>query len=266
MTTQKVQSILEEDGRLLRVQLDAPPGNVLDREMLDGLSSVLHRIGSRPALRAIIFESTGKNFSFGASVVEHTRARAGDMLSRFHRLFHDLDRLSVPTLAVVRGQCLGGGLELASWCGWIFAAPDAKLGQPEIRLAVFPPMASLLLPWRLGGARGLDLCVSGRIISAREAEAMGLVHEVSEDPGRSALEFAREHLLDRSSSSLRIAERVSRLALRTALKTQLPALERLYLDELMATYDANEGIAAFLEKRPPSYENASEENHTHEPA
>jgi cyclohexa-1,5-dienecarbonyl-CoA hydratase len=221
--------------------------------MLAELGRVLAPLGGAdadPRLKAIVFEGAGAHFCFGASVAEHTRERAPGMLRQFHALFRRLAALSVPTVAVVRGACLGGGLELASWCSFVFASPEATFGQPEIKLGVFPPMASLILPWRLGGGRALDLCVSGRTIGAELAHAWGLVHQVAADPAQAATRFIADELEPRSGSSLRFAERAARRALIGALDDALPALERLYLDELMATPDANEGITAFLEKRP----------------
>ena len=144
-------------------------------------------------------------------------------------------------------------MELASYCTWIFASPSAQLGQPEIKLAVFPPMASLLLPWRLGAGRGLDLCVSGRSVTAAEALDMGLVYAITDDPRTAIMAFIAENLLPTSASSLRFAERAARLGLRRLLEETLPALEKLYLEELMKTPDANEGIAAFIEKRKPVF-------------
>jgi cyclohexa-1,5-dienecarbonyl-CoA hydratase len=166
-----------------------------------------------------------------------------------------MDASGVPTLAAVRGQCLGGGLELASFCHRIFAAPDAKLGQPEIVLGVFAPVASLVLPERIGRANAEDLCLTGRIVDASEAKEMGLVDVVTEKPEDAALEYARKHFLPRSASSLRYAVRALRLPLSRRLEEELARLERLYLEELMGTEDAVEGIQAFLEKRPPEWRN-----------
>lgn len=248
----KVTVALLEEGQLLRLTLNAPKGNVLDTEMIRGLTDALER-HEGPGVKAVLFEGAGAHFSFGASVPEHTKSEVGRMLPAFHELFRALLRASVPTFAAVRGRCLGGGLELAAYCSWIFASPDAILGQPEIKLAVFPPMASLLLPWRLGGSRGLDLCVSGRSVGAEEAQRMGLVHAIAEDPAAAAVAFAKEHLLGSSASSLRFAERASRLGLSRLFDDALPALEKLYLRELMETPDANEGITAFLERRKPVF-------------
>ena len=117
-------------------------------------------------------------------------------------------------------------------------------------------MASLLLPWRLGGGAALDLCVTGRSVDAAEAQRMGLVNAVTDDPEAWVSALFAESLRPTSASSLRFAERAARADLMRRLERDLPELERLYLDELMTTHDANEGIAAFLERRAPQHRNA----------
>jgi cyclohexa-1,5-dienecarbonyl-CoA hydratase len=252
MNEKKAIGELRHSGAVLHITLNAPKANVLDSEMLGEIESLLENT-TGPGVKAIVFEGAGKHFSFGASVEEHQADRVADMLDQFHGLFYRLRELAIPTFAIVRGQCLGGGLELAGYCSWIFADDSAQFGQPEIRLAVFPPMASILLPWRLGGARALDLCVSGRSVKADEAMSMGLVHSVTSDPAADCDTYIAENLLPLSASSMRMAERAARTALFAALENDLPQVEKLYLEELMKTPDANEGIAAFLEKRPPRY-------------
>lgn len=244
-----------EDGAVLWLTLSAPKANVLDGAMIRGIQEALDDEVDRDS-KLVVFEGAGGNFSFGASVAEHQRAQAPAMLESFHGLFRRLLDLAVPTCAIVRGQCLGGGLELASYCTFLVATPDARLGQPEIKLAVFPPMASILLPWRLGGGRALDLCVSGRSMDAEEARRAGLVNEVTDDPEGWVRALFASALRPTSAVALRFAERAARAELARRIAEQLPALERLYLDELMATRDANEGIAAFLERRPPEMRNA----------
>jgi cyclohexa-1,5-dienecarbonyl-CoA hydratase len=244
-----------EDGAMVRIVFDAPKGNILDGKMIRAISEALDA-DVETGTKLVVFEGAGKHFSFGASVEEHRREEAPAMLDAFHGLFRQLARLAVPTCAIVRGQCLGGGLELASYCTFLVATPDARLGQPEIRLAVFPPMASLLLPWRIGGGAALDLCVSGRAVDAAEAHRIGLVNAVAEDPEAWVNALFAESLRPTSASSLRFAERAARADLARRMEQDLPALERLYLDELMTTHDANEGIAAFIERRPPQLRNA----------
>lgn len=240
-------------GQVLHLTLNQPKGNILSMAMVEALVSALARHDT-PSLKAIVLDGTGDHFSFGASVEEHKRERAAEMLAAFHGLFRVLFQMSVPTFAAVRGQCKGGGMELASYCSWIFASADAVFGQPEIKLAVFAPMASLLLPWRLGAGRAIDICVSGRSIRAEEAHQIGLVHAIASDPTQAAIRFAEEHLLSSSASSLRFAERAARLDLERLFQEALPALEERYVTDLMETPDANEGIRSFLEKRKPVFE------------
>jgi cyclohexa-1,5-dienecarbonyl-CoA hydratase len=255
-TTGKVSVDRRHDGRVLHLTLNAPKGNVLDSEMIAGLVAALRENAADTQLRAVVFEGAGKHFSFGASVEEHAAPRVAQMLSEFHGLFRTLGELAIPTCAVVRGQCLGGGLELAAYCTWVFAAQDARFGQPEIKLGVFPPMASVVLPWRIGGGAALDLCISGRSIGADEARRLGLATAVAEDPAAAFGALFHEELARLSASSVRFAERAARIGLAASLERDLPVLERLYLDELMKTADANEGIAAFLERREPVFTGA----------
>jgi cyclohexa-1,5-dienecarbonyl-CoA hydratase len=178
------------------------------------------------------------------------------MLRGFHGLFRTMLDVPVVWLAAVRGRCLGGGMELASFCHRIFAAPDVALGQPEIALGVFAPMASVFLAERVGRPAAEDLCLTGRTVGAQEALAMHLVDEVAPDPTEAALAWARTHLASRSAASLRHAVRAVRAGLRHRLESDLGEVECLYLDGLMATADAEEGLRAFLEKRPPRWRNA----------
>ena len=246
-----------EDGAVWRLALGGSKGNVLDAELVRALDAALTEAERDAGLKAVLIEGQGRHFSFGASVPEHLPGQVAGMLRRFHALLLRMIDGPVPLLAVVRGQCLGGGLELVTACHRVFAARDARLGQPEIALGVFAPFASAALAERVGRRHAEDLCLSGRSVTAEEALAMGLLDEVSdEDPADRALLYVRQHLLPRSASSLRFALRAVRSGLRQRLAVELPALERLYLDELMATADAVEGLEAFLEKRAPEWKNA----------
>jgi cyclohexa-1,5-dienecarbonyl-CoA hydratase len=244
-----------EGGAIWRLFLDAPKANILDSAMVNSLARVFRRTPAARGLKAICIEGVGKHFSFGASIEEHRPEHIRAMLTGFHGLFRTMADVSVVTLAAVRGQCLGGGLELAAFCSRVFAAPTAQLGQPEIRLGVFAPVGSLILPERMGRSAAEDLLLTGRNLSAEEAHQHHLVDELAADPGEAALEYARANLLPHSASSLRLAVRAARRSFNLRFLSQLPELERLYLEDLSATDDAEEGIASFLEKRPPSWRN-----------
>lgn len=248
--TAKLTAVLAAGGSRLDITIGGK-GNVVDAEVVAAIGAAIDEHAGSPRLRAVLFTGAGDDFSLGASVAEHLPAQAAGMLERFHGLFHRLGQLAIPTVAVVRGRCLGGGLELAAWCTWLFAGPTARFGQPEIKLAVFPPMASLLLPWRIGGGAALDLCVSGRTIDAETAVRIGLVQRIDADPMAAAVDFLTRELQPMSPSSLRFAERAARIDLLRRMQQDLPALERLYLDELMSTPDAVEGIQAFVDRRKP---------------
>jgi len=245
---------LEKDGGLLRLRLSRPKANIVDAAMIAALREALreHLPGAR--LRAVLLEAEGPHFSFGASVEEHLPGSCAAMLGGLHALILQLVESPVPVLVAVRGQCLGGGLEVAAAGHLIFAAPGATLGQPEIKLAVFAPAASCLLPERIGQSRAEDLLFSGRAIGAEEAHRIGLVDALADDPSQAALAYFEEHYAPRSASSLRFAVRAARFDFVARVRRKLAEVERLYLGELMATHDAVEGLTAFIAKRPPVWE------------
>jgi len=241
-------------GVVLRLALDASPGNILDATMIASLRQAIRSAQGIPELRLIVLTGAGENFSYGSSIEEHQPEQARAMLESFHGLFRDLTECDVPLLALVNGQCLGGGLELAAFCDWVFALEDATFGQPEIKLGVFAPVGSIVLPWRIG-ARANDLLLTGRTIDAKTAESIGLVNRVlAKKSAEQELEaFITEMLSPLSASSLGHARNAARWHLNRQMKHGLPELESRYLDQLMKSPDATEGIAAFLEKRPPRW-------------
>jgi cyclohexa-1,5-dienecarbonyl-CoA hydratase len=159
-----------------------------------------------------------------------------------------------PILMAVKGQCLGGGLEFAAAGHLMFVAPDAQLGQPEMKLAVFAPAASCLLPARIGQARAEDLLYSGRSIDAATALAWGLANAMADDPAAAAAEYFDQHLAGKSASSLAYAVRAAREPFAAHAKRRFAEVERLYLEGLMKTHDALEGLQSFLGKRQPKWE------------
>ena len=245
----------ERDGRLLRLRLARPKANVIDAAMTAALRAAVEApLAPGDPLSAMLLDADGPHFSFGASVEEHLPEECTAMLAGFHALIRALLRAPVPVLAVVRGQCLGGGLEVVAAAHRIFAAPDARLGQPEIRLGVIAPAASCLLPRRIGQSAAEDLLLSGRSVGAAEAQAMGLVDVVADDAEAAALAYFDGAFADKSASSVRCALRAARQGEIDTIEAKLAVLERLYLDDLMATRDAVEGLTAFLEKRTAQWE------------
>jgi cyclohexa-1,5-dienecarbonyl-CoA hydratase len=245
---------LERDGALLRLRLARPKANLIDAEMIDALGAAFSTYEKNPGLLAALIDHEGPHFSFGASVEEHLPERCEQMLKSLHALLGRMLEWPRPILMAVRGQCLGGGLEFAAAGSLIFATPEAQLGQPEIKLGVFAPAASVLLPLRIGQARAEDLLLSGRTISALQAAAWGLVHEVADDPAAQALGWFDKHLAGKSAASLELAMRAAREPFAELARARLDDVETLYLEKLMSTRDANEGLKAFIEKRQPRWE------------
>jgi cyclohexa-1,5-dienecarbonyl-CoA hydratase len=242
-----------DEGKILHLVIDAGKGNVLDVALMGELGVVLDRHAAAASLRVIILDHAGEHFSFGASIEEHAPDRIRGMLSSFHALAKRILGLDVPMVVVVRGTCLGGGLEVACLGHRIFASENASLGQPETLLGVFAPIGTALLPRLIGRQAAADLLFTGRSVNAKEALAMGLVASVDKDPLAAALKWVRTNLVPKSASSLRFAARALRLSANGEVERVLDELEALYLDELMATSDAVEGITAFLEKRDPEW-------------
>jgi cyclohexa-1,5-dienecarbonyl-CoA hydratase len=246
---------VESDGAVARIVLKRPPLNILHREMIRELRSALGALRSEPALRVLVLAAEGKAFSAGVAVEDHLPDRVRPMIEAFHGVFREMRRLGCPTLAAVQGPALGGGCELACAADVVVASETARLGQPEIQLGVFPPIAALLFPHRIGAARTLRLILSGEVLSAREAEAIGLVDRVVPAEGLSeAVGELVARFREKSAPALRLAKRAVLAAAGRGFDEGLEHVERLFLDELMATRDATEGLRAFLEKRPAVWE------------
>jgi cyclohexa-1,5-dienecarbonyl-CoA hydratase len=255
---QKIKIEYTHDNSVARIILDDGKGNVLDSIMMGELNELLNSFKEKNDLKIITFEGAGKHFSFGASVEEHTKENAPEMLKAFHQLFYTIADLAIPTLAKISGQCLGGGLELALICNFLFADKTAKLGQPEILLGVFPPPASVILPLKIGNAKAEELILTGKSLSAEEGKAIGLINEVFENKKEMEKgwdEWITNNILNKSASSLRHTIKASRITFNHLLRKMLPAVEEMYIKELMETDDANEGINSFLGKRNPTWKN-----------
>lgn len=246
---------LDRDGSLLRLRLANPKANLVDAAMISELNLALAEQASNPNIAAVLLDAEGPHFSFGASVEEHLPEQCAQMLSSLHGLIIRMLEYPAPILAAVQGQCLGGGLEVVCGASQIFAATDARFGQPEIKLAVFAPAASCLLPERIGQANAEDLLLSGRSVTSEEAFRIGLAQNVSEDPEQAALNWFDKHLAKLSASSLRFAVKAARLQSLDRIKDKIAQVEKLYIEELMKTHDALEGLTAFVEKRTANWEN-----------
>lgn len=256
---------LRQDDGLLTIRLNRPPLNVLNTALLQALADVLEQAAADQQVRVLLLTGQGTRcFSAGVEVAEHGATQVATMLSAFHRVARLLHDFPLPTIAALNGSALGGGLELALACDMRLAVAAAQLGQPEIRLAVFAPVAAILLPRLLPPGLAHEMLLGGRLLTAAEALTYGLVNRVfaPAEFAASVDDFLAPYLqLSRAAQwhnkrALRTAQRQTKQAQQAPaadFAAVLEQLERQYLDELMATHDASEGIAAFLAKRPPQW-------------
>ena len=172
------QHILTEfkDG-IATIILNRRPLNVLNIAMMEEINNALKKF-MKDHVKLLIFRANGKAFSAGVEVAEHMGDQAEKMIEVFHGMFRLMDKLGVPSIAVVNGTALGGGCELAIYCDMVIASEKATLGQPEIIVGVFPPIAALVMSRIMGRKKAMELLLSGDIISAREAMNLGLINKV----------------------------------------------------------------------------------------
>lgn len=248
---------VHREGAVVRLTLARPPLNVLSMPLGRELAAAVHAAGADASVAAVVLDGDGRGFSAGVEVADHTEERIVEMLTAFHGAVRALLDCPCPTVALVHGLALGGGLELAIACDWVVTESDARLGLPEIQLGCLPPVAAALLPARIGWARASELVCLGQPIAPAAALAMGLVSRVCA-PGEREREAAAllAPLLALSPAVVREAKQALRLAAGGAAAPALPAIEQRYVERLMQLADAQEGVAAFLQKRPPVWTNA----------
>lgn len=241
---------VETDGAVACITLRRPPLNILTIENLEELNRILLGLRHEPELRALVLQAEGKAFSAGVSVEDHLPGKAEVMLATFNNTFRLLRGLACSLISAVQGPALGGGCELACFADLVIASESATFGQPEIKLGVFPPIAALHFPHRIGLARTLQLVLTGDIISAREAERIGLVDRVVPAAELStAVDSAVAGFRSKSAAALRLTKRAVLAGAGRAFEAGLKEME-VFFWELMKTEDAVEGLHAFLEKRP----------------
>jgi cyclohexa-1,5-dienecarbonyl-CoA hydratase len=241
------------DGAVASLTLTNPPVNVIDFEMIGEIRTFLDSLMAEKRLCAIVFAAEGRAFSAGVDVASHLAPTVERMIREFHSIFEQLDDLAVPTVGVVKGVCLGGACELVGYLDVVLATEDAEFAVPEITLGVFPPVAATFFPRRLGHGAAMHMLFSGGRITAQRAESIGLVTDVVPAGDMdAALGAVLTELRQKSAPALRATKRATLRARGTFRELIAPA-ENEYLGELMSHPDAEEGLMAFVEKRPPQW-------------
>ncbi|HUQ33009.1 MAG TPA: enoyl-CoA hydratase-related protein [Pyrinomonadaceae bacterium] len=255
----KYQSIrFRIEDRVGRITFARPPLNIFNIAMMREISDAVNLCAGQRDMVAIVFEADkdSRAFSAGVAVEEHAEETIYQMLDSFHGIFRALEQAGKPALAIVDGAALGGGCELVAGCDMVISTERARFGQPEIKLGVFPPIAAVLLPRIIGDKRARELILTGELIDAGEALRLGLINAVV--PSAELEQKAQEMLVrlrELSAPALEATKRAIDLARGASFEEALQRVEDLYLNELMKTEDAHEGINAFMQKRKPVWKN-----------
>jgi cyclohexa-1,5-dienecarbonyl-CoA hydratase len=245
---------LDIDNRAGYLTINKPPYNVLDIPMMKEINDALDKLQNED-LNILVINSAGeKAFSAGVDVADHTEDKVDEMIEVFHGIFKKLNKLPYITLAAVKGAALGGGCELALFCDLIVCADNLKIGQPEIKLAVFPPIALLMLSKMIPEKRAFEVILGGETFNAQQAYDMGLVNKVV------PLENFDEELANyvkiytkMSGSALKVTKEAFGKVRNLSFEQGLPVIEDLYMNKLMKLGDAEEGLKSFMEKRKPQW-------------
>lgn len=235
-----------------RITLTNPPLNVIDLRMMEELRATLEHIEVRPEIRVIVFAGSERAFSSGVEVAAHTSDQITATLASFHSVIRAVVASRKLTVASVRRHCLGGGAELALMCDVAYASPDSVWGFPEIKLGCYPPVACVALSAIVGQKLAAEMTLTGRTLSGSEALAAGMVNGIADDPEMLVAECV-QRVSQLSSAALAMAKKAFYAWDAIHFDKGLVRAEQIYRDELMKTADAQEGIAAYLEKRRPQW-------------
>jgi cyclohexa-1,5-dienecarbonyl-CoA hydratase len=256
MSTYEFLRLKEADGIAL-VTLNRPPLNVLHIPMMAELNTVLERVLGDTDAAAVVLRAEGKAFCAGVDVADHTAEKVSGMIRQFHGIFRKLAATDALTIAAVGRAALGGGCELATFCDIVLASDRAKFGQPEVQVGVLPPVAACVLPPQIGIRKAIELNALGATIDAAEARRLGLVSQVfPADEFDERVAGYLDGIRKLSRPVVRLAKRATAMLYREQVLSHLEQVEKLYLEDLMKLSDAQEGIAAFLEKREPVWRHA----------
>jgi cyclohexa-1,5-dienecarbonyl-CoA hydratase len=242
--------------RVARVTFARPPLNVFTIAMMREIADAVNRVGTISDVCAIVFAASpaSRAFSAGVSIEEHRPETVYQMLDTFHSIFRTLNAVSKPVIAVVSGAALGGGCELVAFADIAIATRSSRFGQPEIKVGVFPPVAAVILPRVIGEKKAREMILTGELLTAEAAHSLGLINHLV---GEGELEAKTEEVLGvlrgLSAPALEMSRRAITQAGGPGFDEALKRAEAIYLNELMMYKDPQEGVEAFIAKRPPRW-------------
>ncbi|HTK95870.1 MAG TPA: enoyl-CoA hydratase/isomerase family protein [Terriglobales bacterium] len=239
-----------------KVTLNHPPYNVLTVPLMNELAEAIESLNGRGDIKAILLESTQKTFSAGIGLEDSKADRVFQTLDAFNRVFQAITEISKPLIVVVNGAAIGAGSELVAFADMVIATPKAKFAQPEVKLGIFPPFAAIMLPQLIGPKKTYELILTGEALSAEEAHQLGFVNKVvSEADLKKTVDDVIAKIGEFSAPVLEMTKKVISSSMGLPLKDAMKKSQDVYLNQLMALEDVQEGLRAVLEKRKPIWKN-----------
>jgi cyclohexa-1,5-dienecarbonyl-CoA hydratase len=241
-----------KEEQIASITLNRPPLNAMNIEMMTQIGDALDSLYNEDHVKIIVIRSACKVFSAGVDMTDHAPQKVFQLLEAFHRIFLTLGDIGKPTIAAVNGPALGGGCELAAFCDLVVASENAKFGQPELKVGVFPSVATVLFPYLVGKKKAMELILTSETIGAQEALALGLVNRVvPPEKLMATVDELASKITTSSAAVLQILKRAMLSGEGLNFTKALKSSEDIYLNQLMALEDTNEGLRAFVERRAP---------------
>src|SRR5215471_14886827 len=242
--------------RVASIVLNRAPLNIIDLQMLDELNAVWTEVEDLKAQVVVISGAGERAFSAGVDVADHEPGKIEIVLEKFHRIILRMRRADCISIAAIHGYALGGGAELAMTCDLVVAADNTQIGQPEIGLGCYPPVAVAYLPGAIGFHKASEMVLIGEPVGAADAERSGIINiVVPREQVTETVDAYVDKLLTKSSVVLALTKRALREGTGRHFEEALDRAHELYVRELTRTEDMTEGMLAFLEKRPPAWKN-----------
>lgn len=241
-----------KEEQIASITLNRPPLNAMNIEMMTQIGDALDSLYNEDHVKIIVIRSACKVFSAGVDMTDHAPQKVFQLLEAFHRIFLTLGDIGKPTIAAVNGPALGGGCELAAFCDLVVASENARFGQPELKVGVFPSVATVLFPYLVGKKKAMELILTSETIGAQEALALGLVNRVvPPEKLMATVDELASKITTSSAAVLQILKRAMLSGEGLNFTKALKSSEDIYLNQLMALEDTNEGLRAFVERRAP---------------
>ncbi|HEV8523719.1 MAG TPA: enoyl-CoA hydratase-related protein [Terriglobales bacterium] len=248
--------LFDTSTHVARITLNNPPYNVLSVPLMKEMAEAIEGLGGHAGTKAILLDSSQKTFSAGIALEDSKSDRVFQTLDAFNRVFQAIREISKPLIVVVNGPAIGAGSELVAFGDMVIATPKAKFAQPEVKLGIFPPFAAVMLPQVIGPKKTYELILTGEALSAEEAHALGFVNRlVPENQLKKTVDEVVARIGEFSAPVLEMTKRVIGSSIGLPLDQAMRQSHNIYLNELMALEDVQEGLRAVLEKRKPVWRN-----------